>query len=549
MSTPDAQVPSSSALEPPAAVPTTHSQDSMTVYSNEGKDINTAFEHQAYGPEPGEKSEDDFEVRFEEGAKEHPHNWSRWQRWYITALTGILVLNATFASSAPAGYIPELREHFHMSEELGTLTIALFVAGYCVGPLIWAPLSEQYGRRAVFIATFIPYVAFQVGAALSPNTAALLIFRFIGGTFASAPLTNSGAVMADIWDPRTRGKALALFTLAPFAGPAIAPVIGGYMATSGVYWRWIFWVLTLFAGGCLLLIIFTLPETFVPILLVRKAERTRKETGEQRWWAPLERRDVPLKQRIEQVVARPFQVLIQEPMVIAITIYMSFLYGCVYLLFEAYPIVFSIGHHMSAGVTGLMFIPIFVGAVMGVAGYILVWNPRYEKLIPKYAPYPVPPEARLEQSLWASPIFAISFFWFGWTSYPSISFWAPMLAGLAIGFSTVWIFLSLFNYIIDAYLFVAASALASSTVVRSLAGAGFPLFATQMYESLNPRWASTLLGFIAVLLAPIPFVLMRYGSTLRKKSKYAPMHPREREIEEEKKRQQESAKAEVSAAV
>lgn len=83
-------------------------------------------------------------------------------------------------------------EHFSFGGEVATLTISLFVAGYCVGPLLWGPLSEQFGRRYVFIGTFIVYTGFQVGAALSPNTASILIFRFLGGTFAAAPLSNSG---------------------------------------------------------------------------------------------------------------------------------------------------------------------------------------------------------------------------------------------------------------------------------------------------------------------------------------------------------------------
>ena len=94
-----------------------------------------------------------------------------------------------------------------------------------------------------------------------------------------------------------------------------------------------------------------------------------------------------------------------------------------------------------------------------------------------------------------------------------------------MGCAIVFLFNGLFNYTIDAYLFVAASALSSMTVVRSLFGAGFPLFATQMYDKLDARWASTLLGCIAVLLAPIPFVLYRYGPVLRHRSKYAPKKP------------------------
>ena len=69
--------------------------------------------------------------------------------------------------------------------------------------------------------------------------------------------------------------------------------------------------------------------------------------------------------------------------------------------------------------------------------------------------------------------------------------------------------LALFNYMIDAYLFVAASALASNTVFRSVFGAAFPLFSTQMYNALNPRWASTLVGCVALVMIPIPIALKR----------------------------------------
>jgi MFS family permease len=80
-----------------------------------------------------------------------------------------------------------------------------------LGPLLWGPLSEIFGRRPIFIITFIAYIGFQVGCALSKNTASILVFRFLGGTFAAAPLTNSGALIADIWDGDHRGKAMCKF--------------------------------------------------------------------------------------------------------------------------------------------------------------------------------------------------------------------------------------------------------------------------------------------------------------------------------------------------
>lgn len=137
-----------------------------------------------------------------------------------------------------------------MSHTLGVLTISLFVAGFSVGPLLWAPLSEQvspfmsssflhppdvisqYGRKPVFIGTFVIYILTQVGNSLSRNAASILVFRMLGGIFAAAPVTNSGCVasalthrspltdfqlrsgvVGDIWDAGTRGKAMAFFTV------------------------------------------------------------------------------------------------------------------------------------------------------------------------------------------------------------------------------------------------------------------------------------------------------------------------------------------------
>ena len=112
-----------------------------------------------------------------------------------------------------------MEEYFTISEEVGLLTISVFVAGYIVGPLFWGPLSEIWGRRPVFIIAFFVYMCFQIGCALAKNTGSILVFRFISGCFAAAPLTTSGGVLADVWETNHRGQAMSVFALAPFAGP------------------------------------------------------------------------------------------------------------------------------------------------------------------------------------------------------------------------------------------------------------------------------------------------------------------------------------------
>lgn len=98
---------------------------------------------------------------------------------------------------------------------------------------------------------------FQIGSALAPNMASLVVFRFLGGTCAGSPLALTAAVLVDIWEPRNRAYAFSWFALGPFVGPIIAPVVSGYISVSGQDWRLAFWVLSAFAGACFLIIIFT----------------------------------------------------------------------------------------------------------------------------------------------------------------------------------------------------------------------------------------------------------------------------------------------------
>lgn len=124
--------------------------------------------------------------------------------------------------------------------------------------------------------------------------------------------------------------------------------------------------------------------------------------------------------------------------------------------------------------------------------YLYVFAPQYARASKAHGGQ-APPESRLPMAKWGGPILAISMFWFGWTSYSSISLWVPVLAGLGVGLSVILLFLSLFNYIIDAYLLVAASALASSTVVRSAFGAAFPVGDFSSHSSPHTRVPPTLL--------------------------------------------------------
>jgi MFS family permease len=120
--------------------------------------------------------------------------WADWKKWCLVALVSIATLAVAFVSSAYTGGLSEVIEQFHTSELIVTLGVSLFVLGFAIGPLMWAPMSEIFGRQILFIGTYAALTAFNAGAAGAKNITTLLLMRFFAGSFGSSPLTVSHKV-------------------------------------------------------------------------------------------------------------------------------------------------------------------------------------------------------------------------------------------------------------------------------------------------------------------------------------------------------------------
>lgn len=195
------------------------------------------------------------------------------------------------------------------------------------------------------------------------------------------------------------------------------------------------------------------------------------------------------------------------------------MYGTLYMLFAAYPIVFQFVRGWNQGVGSLPFLGIMVGMLMAVA-YNFIDNRRYVKTQAKHGGF-APPESRLPPCMVASIAIPVGLFWFAWTNYPSVHWMAPIAAGVPFGFGMVLVFLGIMSYLIDTYTIFAASVLAANSVMRSVFGAVFPLFTTYMYEDLGIHWASSIPAFLAVACVPFPFLFYKYGHTIRNRCKFA----------------------------
>ncbi|KAI9648654.1 hypothetical protein NHQ30_003292 [Ciborinia camelliae] len=456
---------------------------------------------------------------FGPGDIENPKNWSTARRWYITVVSVLLVVNATFASSSPSGSLTGIEEEFHVSSEVAALVISVFLLGYCFGPLFWAPLSEFFGRRWIFYISFTLYLAFNFLCAFANNFAALLIGRFITGTMASSPLSNAPGVLADIWGPVERGNAVALFAMMTFAGPALGPVISGFLELKKD-WRWNFYVILWFAGITELLM-FTIPETLPSKLLVNKAKRIRalKIPGFENVKTPVEDSNHSLWRIFKIALSRPWKLLV-DPISFAVAVYLSVVYALLYMLFTIYPIIFQKKRGWNSGVGELPLIGTIIGAIIGGIAIFIVSHYDRKKL---EAGHVGVAEDRLPVAMVGGIMFPCTMFWFAWSgNYNSVPWIVPTIGGTFLATSILLIFVGYINYLTDTYLMYAASAVAANTVCRSAAGAAAPLFTTYMFDALGVGGGGSLIGGIAVLLMPIPFLFYKYGGAIRERSKFAP---------------------------
>ena len=384
--------------------------------------------------------------------------------------------------------------------------------------MVFAPLSEVLGRRLIYGPTLLVAVIFIIPCALAPNIQTLLVCRAIDGIAFSAPMTLVAGSLADLWRTEERGVPMAAFSAAPFIGPAIGPLIGGFLSDAAG-WRWLYWIQLIFASVVYILITFTVPETYAPTILARRAKKMRKQTGEKDHITEQDLDMRPFSERLRIFLIRPFQLLFGEPIVFLVSVYMSVLYGLLYMFFVAYPIIYQGGKHYSAGITGLMFIPIALGVLASAACAPLV-NMHYLKMSKKYNGKP-PVEIRLVPMMVSCWFIPVGLFIFAWTSYPRLSWVGPAIGGFPVGFGFIFLYNSANNYLVDSYQHQAASALAAKTFLRSFWGAAVVLFTTQMYDRLGYQWASSLLAFISLACCTIPYVFFFYGARIRRRSRYA----------------------------
>ncbi|WEW55571.1 hypothetical protein PRK78_001002 [Emydomyces testavorans] len=466
----------------------------------------------------------------------HPQNWSMKRKVATAVILAWTSIISSFTSSVFSTATSDVARTFGVSIEAGILGLSLYVLGYATGPIIWAPLSELKGRRLPIVLSMFGFTVFQFGVATAKDLQTILLCRFFGGFFGACPIAVVAAIFSDMFDNRLRGLAITPFSMTVFTGPLLAPFIGGFIVDSYLGWRWTSYLPGIMGASALVLDYFFLSETYPPVVLIQKAAELRRRTKNWGIHAKQEEIEVDFMELIEKNFSRPVKILFTEPIVLLLSLYTAFIYGLLYLFLTAYPIVFQRIHGFSKGISGLPYFGMIVGQLIGGMSIILS-QPWYARKLAANHNVTVP-EWRLPHVIVGGIAFSAGLFWFGWAGYKASIHWiVPTLSGILTGFGLLVIFLQSLNYIIDAYLLFAASAIAANALLRSVAAAGFPLFSQYMasllsfFNGMGVNWAGTLLGCVAAALAPIPLVFYLYGHRIRAKSKFSAQFTAEQVLE------------------
>jgi len=420
-----------------------------------------------------------------------------------------------------------LREKWNLSSVVFICGVTTWAIGFALSPMFLAPLSEINGRRPVFLASGLMFLVALIGCAATNSFPGMLVARFFVGAGASTFATMVGGVISDVYHAEHRNTPMAIYSCSALSGSGAGPLLSGFII-GRVSWRWVFWTQVIALAITMTAMVFFFKETRGSVLLSRKAKEINKALEKReklantaarplRYKVAADENRSSLAQMLYFSLTTPFKLLATESVVFFFSLWVAFAWAILYMTFTTIPFVFSTRYDFNTQQVGAVFAAISIGSMIGA--FLSIYQ---EKAARRYWPkLSSSPEGRLYFACLESALLPIGLFWFGWTSFSSISWISP---AIALGVAQVGIFsiyLAVFNYLADVYHRFASSALAGQSFCRNTLAAVFPLFADAMFRRLGYAAASSLLGGIGAVLTLVPWVLVFNGEKIRARSKIA----------------------------
>lgn len=471
-----------------------------------------------------------------------PTHYPRPTKWLITSLVALCAMAAPLGSAIVMPVLQDIAVALHASHTITNMSVAVYMLSMAIFPLWWSSFSERLGRRTIYIVSFALFILFAVLAALSSNIAMLIVTRTLsGGAAASVQAVGAGTI-ADLWEPKERGRAMGIFYLGPLCGPLFAPILGGALG-AGLGWRSTQWFLVVYGGVTLGLIVFALPET------LQRGERDGVEnlqqgiaiTASRSSSTPYDPENPPatatapappkaphnstpkphttLTTHLRQTLLDPLQILLwlRHPPILLTVYYASITFGSLYILNISIQASFSHApYNFSTLILGLLYIPNSAGYLLAsfFGGRWLDWiMAREARKAGRYderGRLVLRPMDRMRENAWgAAAVWPVALMVYGWTVWAGVIWIVPMVANFFFGVASMLIFALVSTMLTEFLPRRAASGIALNNFVRNIFSFTGAMVAEPVMSAIGNGWLMTILGVWSLVTGFAALAAMR----------------------------------------
>ncbi|MCJ1307686.1 hypothetical protein MMC25_001334 [Agyrium rufum] len=449
-------------------------------------------------------------------------HYPSWKKWSILGVIFIVQVSMNFNASVYANAVDPMSEYFGISQQAARVGQCVFLIAYAFGSELWAPWSEELGRKIILQSSLALVNLWQIPCALAPNFGTIVVGRFLGGISSAGGSVTLGMV-ADMWSADDQQFAVAFIVLSSVGGSVVGPIVGGF-SQAYLDWRWVFWLQLIF-GVAVQAIHLLVPETRTTIILDKEAKRRRKANPNANWWGPteLDGKSISMAELL-RVWGRPFVMFFTEPIVLCLSLLSGFSDALIFTFLESYSPVFK-QWNFSVVQLGLAFIPLLIGYIIAYLSFIPFI--RRDNAARKRNPSGTPPERRLYWLLYTAPLETIGLLGFAWTSLgpPAVHWIAPLIFSALVGIANYAIYMATIDYMVAAYGPYSASATGGNALARDFLAGVAALYATPFYEHVGTKYKleypTTILACMAFLFTLPIYVFYMYGPQIRARSKFA----------------------------
>ncbi|KAI4215466.1 MAG: hypothetical protein LQ351_001935 [Letrouitia transgressa] len=466
------------------------------------------------------------EISMEDCEGELGYSFSPLKKWTILSIIFAVQVSMNFNTSLYSNGLKGIEEEFHVSAQAARCGAMIFLVTYAFGCELWAPWSEEIGRKPILQFSLFLVNIFQLPVALAPNFASLMVGRALGGLSSAGGSVTLGMI-ADLWDSDNQQYAVAFVVFSSVGGSILGPIIGGPVELK-LDWTWSIWIQLIFGAAVQLVHLIFVPETRSTIMMDKIAKKRRKANPGLNLWGPNE--ITPLTERLDfkELITtwiRPFKMFLTEPIVLVLSLLSGFSDALIFMFIQSFALVYAQWNFNPVQI-GLAFIPIGIGYFIAWAAFI----PAIRRNIAERKAKPDDEKAQYESRLWfllyTAPCLPLGLIGFAWTSGgPPIHWVGSMVFAAIVGIANYSIYMATIDYMICAYGPYSASATGGNGWSRDFLAGVLTLPATPFFENIGGEQhlqdASTILFCIAFVLVIAVYVIYWKGPELRKRSPFA----------------------------